>query len=100
MGLDVLPNRLNVVTRHDHQTIVIGDEQIVTLDPNAADDDRQVEGLDTHPFGAVPGLAASGQQGQLGLGAGVLAACAIDHHPGHPPGQCPRAHLVVPHTTR
>jgi len=26
LGLDVLPNRLDVVTRDDHQTVVISDE--------------------------------------------------------------------------
>ena len=40
LGLNVLPNRLDVVTRDDHQTVLIGDEQIVALHPNATDDDR------------------------------------------------------------
>ena len=97
--LDVFPNRLDVVTRDHHQTILIGAEQVVALHPNATDDDRQVKGLDPHPFGAMPGLAASGQQGQLGLITGVLAACAIDHHADHAPGQSTLADLAVPHAT-
>jgi hypothetical protein len=43
LGLNVLPNRLDVVARDDHQTILIGDEQVVALHPNATDDDREKE---------------------------------------------------------